>query len=334
MRAVRAVRAALAALAVLTTLLVARDARAANTARLIFLRGHGTEACPDEQALKEAVAARLGYDPFSPWALDTLFVELDRDGTAFVARIKLVTPDSVVRGARTLRATAGCEDLVPTLALTISLAIDPMSGTRKGRPDGLPPAERQVTPVASTPEGEAISPPSAEEPIPAPPPRAPLRFVVGLGTIASVAVAPSPSLGALLFGRARVRDFSLSLEGRADLPASADGETGRVSSFLVAGSLLPCGHTGSFFACGRGSIGALSAKGLDVSSPRASTVPWAELGGRIGYELPLGDVLALRLHLDGGVVLLRYAFSVARQTVFEHPPFHGGLGIGLAAAIP
>lgn len=322
-------------LLVLLSSLATRRAAAANTARLIFLRGPGTEACPDEQALKDAVAARLGYDPFSPWALDTLFAELDRDGTAFVARIKLVTPDSVVRGARTLRAASGCQDLVPTLALTISLAIDPMAGTRQGPPEGLPPAEREVGPVES---GEPASPPIGgvvPDPPPAPPPpRAPVRFAIGVGTMGSVGVAPAPSLGALLFGRLRYRDFSLALEGRADLPASAEGNTGSVSSFLVAGSLVPCGHTGAFFACGRASVGALSARGLDISSPRSSQVPWAEIGGRIGYELPLGDVIAFRIHLDGGLVLLRYALSVGRETVFEHPPFHGGLGIGLLARFP
>ena len=52
------------------------------------------------------------------------------------------------------------------------------------------------------------------------------------------------------------------------------------------------------------------------------------------YELPLGDVIAFRVHLDGGLVLLRYALSVGRETVFEHPPFHGGLGIGLLARFP
>ena len=328
----RAAARALGPLVVLLSLLLVRPAFAANTARLIFLRGHGTEACPDEQALKDAVAARLGYDPFSPWALDTLFAELDRDGTAFVARIKLVTPDSVVRGARTIRATSGCQDLVPTLALTISLAIDPMAATRQGPPEGLPPAERDVGPVESGEPSPVASP--AEAAVEPPAPRPPLRFAVGLETIGSVGTAPAPALGALLFGRLRYRDFSLALEGRADLPASADGNAGSVSSFIVAGSLVPCGHTGPFFACGRGSVGVLSARGLDITSPRSSEVPWAEIGGRIGYELPLGDVFALRVHLDGGVVLLRYALRVGRETVFEHPPFQGGLGIGLAARIP
>lgn len=206
-----------------------------------------------------------------------------------------------------------------------------MAGTRQGPPAGLPPAEREVGPVESG--GPAAVPTAPDAPAPSPP-SAPLRFAVGVGTLGSVGVAPAPSLGALLFGRLRYRDFSLALEGRADLPASAEGSTGTGSSFLVTGSVVPCGHTGAFFACGRGSVGVLSARGLEISSPRSSQVPWAEIGGRIGYELALGDVLALRIHLDGGVILLRYALSVGRESVFEHPPFHGGLGIGLVARFP
>ena len=73
---------------------------------------------------------------------DTLVVELEKEGRAFVGRIKLVSPDSAVRGARTLRALASCADLAPALALTISLAIDPVAAARKGPPEGLPPSEK------------------------------------------------------------------------------------------------------------------------------------------------------------------------------------------------
>src|SRR5262249_55117823 len=135
----------------LGALLWAADAGAANTARLVYLRGQGTEACPDERALEDAVAARLGYDPFSTWAVDTLFVELEKDSTGWNARVKLVTRENVVRGARTLHASA-CSALIPTLGLTISLAIDPMSGTRNATdpPEG-PPKERPVEPVPAEP---------------------------------------------------------------------------------------------------------------------------------------------------------------------------------------
>jgi hypothetical protein len=32
--------------------------------------------CPDEPALRKAVAARVGYDPFFPWAEQTVVVQI------------------------------------------------------------------------------------------------------------------------------------------------------------------------------------------------------------------------------------------------------------------
>src|SRR5262245_61835748 len=81
-----------------------------TTARLVYLRGPGTGTCPDEGALRDAVAARLGYDPFTPFSLDTLFAEVDKSASGFTARVKLVAHDNTVRGARELRAAGACGD--------------------------------------------------------------------------------------------------------------------------------------------------------------------------------------------------------------------------------
>jgi hypothetical protein len=48
------------------------------SARLVYVRGPGAEDCPGEQAIRAAVGARLGYDPFLAWARDTMFVEIQR----------------------------------------------------------------------------------------------------------------------------------------------------------------------------------------------------------------------------------------------------------------
>ena len=57
----------LAAVAALGTLLAWEGAaHASTTARLVYLRGMDTVSCPGEGKLRDAVAARLGYDPFTP----------------------------------------------------------------------------------------------------------------------------------------------------------------------------------------------------------------------------------------------------------------------------
>lgn len=314
-------------------------ARASTTARLVYLRGVDTESCPGEGELRDAVAARLGYDPFTPSALDTLFTEVDKSGGGFVARVKLVSHDNTVRGARVLQTSGACADLMASLALTISIAIDPMAGTRKGRPEGLPPDEREVDPNAasSASSGEPIA--DAEPPLPAappPPPPAPrVVFALGGGALGSVGYAPAPALGFAAFVRARLGDASLGLEGRADLPASTDVSAGgRVRSSLLAVTLLPCGHVGVLFGCARGSLGSLQAEGLDVTDPGTASAIWAAAGVRAGAELPVSRIFALRLHADGDVLITRYSLRIGGSTSYRYPAVAGALGLAVVATFP
>jgi hypothetical protein len=61
--------------AVLGASLVSRVSQALPTSQLSYVRAGGTEeACLDEAELRRAVARRVGYDPFFPWA------EFDRRG--------------------------------------------------------------------------------------------------------------------------------------------------------------------------------------------------------------------------------------------------------------
>jgi hypothetical protein len=68
----------------------ASRAGASPTARLVYVRGDGADACPDEASLKHAVATRLGYDPFRPFVPITLFVEVHREAGQFVGSVKVV----------------------------------------------------------------------------------------------------------------------------------------------------------------------------------------------------------------------------------------------------
>lgn len=316
-----------------------RAASASTTARLVYLRGAGTESCPDEGELRDAVAARLGYDPFTPSSFETLFTEVDKDANGFVARVKLVSPDNTVRGARTLKTTGACSDLMASLALTISIAIDPMAGTRKGPPEGLPPGERPVevgptSPGTEEPIEEPPAPP-APSPPPAPLPSPRVVFAVGAGPVGSVGYAPAPALGLAIFGRARFGDLSLTLEGRGDLPSGTDvSGGGRVRSSLLAASLLPCGHAGILFGCARGTIGRLQAEGVDVTEPGSSGAIWGAMGVRAGAEVPLGRVFALRIAADGDAVLTSYALRIGGVTRFRYSAVAGDVGLAAVAIFP
>ena len=84
-----------------------RAASAAASAHLVYVRGPGAETCPDEASIRSAVSARLGYDPFFPWAHDTIFVEVTGNRGAFRVELKLVDDQSFQRGTRAVTVKAG-----------------------------------------------------------------------------------------------------------------------------------------------------------------------------------------------------------------------------------
>ncbi len=121
---------ALACLAFAVVTLVGGRAEAARSARLIYVRGHGADTCPDEDAVRNAVAARLGYDPFVAFAANILVAHVRREGDGFHTAVGLVDENGVERGARQLTVDSReCADAIAAMALTISIAIDPLSLT-------------------------------------------------------------------------------------------------------------------------------------------------------------------------------------------------------------
>ncbi len=83
-------------------LVVPTIARATPTSRLVYSRTAEAATCPDEQALRRAVAARVGYDPFFAYANRTIVSALSRRDGAFVGTVDLI--DEVHRGDRPVSA--------------------------------------------------------------------------------------------------------------------------------------------------------------------------------------------------------------------------------------
>jgi hypothetical protein len=72
----RAPLSAGAVLFVLSAVFWTANLRAAGGSRLVYGRASGAAVCPDEAELRAAVRARLGYDPFFPWADQTVVVHV------------------------------------------------------------------------------------------------------------------------------------------------------------------------------------------------------------------------------------------------------------------
>jgi hypothetical protein len=294
--------------------------------RLDYTRGPGAEACPDERGMRDAVAARLGYDPVSlapgpsgpPGQLPGIRVSIARRGGGFVAIVEKRDPTGRVEWTRPPLMDADCRHLVSVLGLSIAIAIDPGA---LGAPSPVEP-----------PPGP---PPPAQPPLPTAERQPSSRPAVRLGVRAGLAVdtvaTPTATIAADLGVGGEV--WSVSLEGRADLPATAAVDAGaRIRTSVLAASLVPCGHWRWFVGCGVVSVGALRAAGTNFDTNKENSGFYAVAGLRVGLEWPLPNLERLALRVSGdGLVTLRSmtAFrSDDGRAVWRTPPVAGLLGAG------
>jgi hypothetical protein len=295
--------------------LMPRTASASPSARLVYSRSIDADSCPDEDALRRAVAARIGYDPFFPWAKHTVVANLTRRGRAFVASVELVDEQGVSHGAHDLETDNACGELLDAVALAIAIAIDPRLL--------LPVTPNPATPKEPAPAPSAPAPPAPPAPAASPrgpnekatlPAQVPRRVILEgtVGVAASAGVAPSIAIGLGLGGALRWRYASLGLEGRIDAPAGEGVQSrGSVSSWLALLAILPCGHRGPVFACGVLQGGSMHASGAGLSVNQSESQGWWAAGGRIGVLVPFWDNLRLRLHSDVVANLEPTTFAVS-----------------------
>jgi hypothetical protein len=302
-------------------------AYATPTARLVYSRTADAASCPNEEALREAIAARVGYDPFFPWARRTVVASLAREDRAYVAKIDLVDEQGMDHGARALRTEGPCSDLLDTVALAIAIAIDPRSLTRAPSkpseapsPEGSPAPETRETGEASAWPSPAQPPPDSRPAPPgAPPTERPLAIgdtphagsqesgapevEAFLGAVVSDAVAPGPAVGLALGSALRWKWASLGVDARVDAPsAEARPAGGSVSSWLVVGTLAPCAHFGPLLvpllACGLVQAGSMQSYGSDVVVGGHGSALWFATGARLGAGIRLSSRWELRARGD------------------------------------
>ncbi len=327
---------------VLAIALAASPAMGAPSARLTYVREPGADACPDEEGLRRAVAARLGYDPFFVWAKVTVVALVRREPGAYRADVTLVDERGVSRGMRAIRSEGDdCAPLIGSLALTISLALDPLS--LAGRPPAVeastapPPAPPAAAPPAPVP----AQPPPRVEPA-APPANAPVaaarpprwRGWVGLGVLGAYGATPGFAFGGLVRGKIETGRLSLGLEASIDAPTSATAATGgRVKAWLAQATLLGCGRVSIFVGCGFVTAGPLVTSGVDLAAPRAATVPYGAFGPRIGVEWPLGARFRLEGFAQVALTLEPRALQIDGMDAFRQSVATPSVGAGASALI-
>ncbi len=300
-----------------------RVALARRTARLDHGRDAGAEACPSDAALAARVAERLGYDPFRSGAAATVRVRFTRDGDLLRGVVEMRDARGPA-GRRELSSDRpDCADLADSVALTVSILLDPPTVPGRDVPSATPPAP---------PPPEAPLHPGAPPPPLPDGPRTALRF--GTGVSGAVGFAPGPTSGLYLAAGVLRGPWSLDLEGRIDLPAERGYEAGTVRASIRLGELVPCWHFGAPFACLVVGAGALSAEGRDVKSPRHVDTFYALAGARAGVEFALvGPVLA-RLSADVVASLTRPTVAIGNVDAWTVPPVGALVAAGLVGRFP
>jgi hypothetical protein len=276
-----------------------RSAFAAPTSKLVYSRTSDAASCPDEGALRRAVAARVGYDPFFPYAPRTIVASLSRREHAFVATVDLVDENGVSQGARELRAQGECGELLDAVALAIAIAIDPELLSQPAPPAPPPPSPEAPAPTAPAPPPPPaqVQPPPQVASVPEIAPQ-PIALEASAGLLASVNMAPGLAAGLALGAGGRWRAVSLAVEGAIDAPAGRSSGGGNVSSWLTYAAVVPCAHLGPVFACAVGQAGFMRASGSGIPRTRGDSLAWLAAGGRVGGEVAMSDTVGLRLRAD------------------------------------
>jgi len=306
----------------------------APSAKLVYERGAGADACPDEASLRRDVATELGHDPFVASAEKTVFARIVRDGQKLKATIELRDAAGKATGTRALESKQlDCKELASAVTLAITLALDPFAVPGKPSASIEPSASAPAPSVSAPPPEPPPSPPrpvpTIDDRVPPPPPPPPHGVRASLGAIGGSGFAPSTNLGVVAAVGWMTPRWGIDLEFRRDFPATAEVSTGTATSSLLAASIVPCLIRGPLGLCALASIGAVQASGGSVRTPRTASGLWLAAGVRVAVEVPLMRLVAIGLHADALAPLVRTALRLDGEDVWTTPALAGLVGARL-----
>jgi len=312
-----------------------------DATRLEYARSAGAATCPDRNALSAQVSTRLGYDPFFHAARQTISVEIIDEGNDLRAQMRLMDQNGIIVGSRELHEKAGhCDELVASLALAISIALDPSAALGE-EPKSVSTAENARSEPAEPLPG-STSEPAAQEHPPKPKParveerspvqetRDPLRPALRATVFADVGTAPALSFGYRLGFDLGRSSYRIGAEFVHQLPASkelAEGGHARVS--LLGGTAVPCFVRAILAGCAVLTLGALQTSGEDIPQASGRSLFYAALGGRIELAPILSRNLRLVAQVDASKPLTPVSLHVLGAEVWHTPFLTAAVGVGI-----
>jgi hypothetical protein len=295
---------------------------------LAYERAPGLAFCPDDRALRLAVRAELGYDPFVDDPAPLRFkLSIVRSGGKIGAVMELRDDQgALVAQNRDIKVDYDCKLLVDTVGDTVSAWLY--------RPPTVEPCP--ACPACPPPPEPPPPPPPPEPPeraAPPPPPRN-VSLHAGIDLLAHFAIMPTPGLGPGVFVALRLRDPALSfeLDARASwtLAASDEGGTAARGSYF-SGTFAACSHVGIAFLCPTAGLG--TSRFAVAFTKYAAEPPVGTLGARAGIAWPFGERFAFRSFLDVDALLGKSRIGYKGAQVWEAPSALASVGLGVVARL-
>jgi hypothetical protein len=324
--------------AVLPFLVAAPEARADPSPHVaVALTYTHPEGCPNDAALRNAIANEIGYDPVTPGASHRVEVTITRERGRFVARWE--DHDGDTSWVHPPMPDANCRGLMRPLAMSIATRIDPFTP-----PDASPsPPPAVAAPAAPSAPACPPAPPEPDdalEPLPPPlevpkptrppPEKAPLSFRVGSGVWVDHISDDRGSIGLTLDASVRYYWGSVQIELRGDPALGTTVHTNANESYSVrfdriTGALLACGHMDPLVACLKGQVGAMLFPGSVPSEPAQL---YAAAGILLGLEFPVTPSRFI-LRVDGELLPTIDPASIAPRGLpaFQVAGLNAGLGL-------
>lgn len=275
--------------------------------------------CPDERALRQLVAARLGSDPFLPDGASVVTVKV-LEGTPVQAEVALESPGAPTR--RKLLSGADCTELMQSVAVTVALVVDPV--LKRAEPPPEPTVEPKPAPEPVVIEKKAPAPPPEKTPGPL------LHWGVSAGASVNFGLSTGAQPTLRLEGRVRARFWSAGLEGRFAWPVTFALSQGALTTSALLGAVVPCLHWKWLAGCADFSAGALRLEGQALATARAASVFHASVGLRLLFTVPLGERFAVGAMAEGQVPLTRASALVGSERVWSVSFVGGGVGVWIS----
>jgi hypothetical protein len=311
---------------VLAVSLAALDARAAEPARLEWVRLAGAESCIDAAELETRVKRRLGTEPFDPRASRSIEGVVQRTGEVWRAQIVVrARSDDANPPRRELEsAAADCDSLGTAVVLAVALAIDPEAAfsdapVKRPAPPPLVEAPKPTAPASPAPAAESTLAGRAE-----------LTLVGQLGLL------PHASFG-LGVGVATelTRRFEFGLRARAFPEVEVSGDPSyAVGLAALTLELCPVARPGQgvvLRACAGPSLGLLHASVLvgDRTQPGQRASLAAEFG--LDAAFAVTRRLAFELSARAAVPVTRYRFTLegSEQALFTQSVIFAMASVGV-----